>query len=98
MKYTKKQYFFLSVCILVALVWASIPETTSEAEKMCFEKIMKNIIGYRTFNKVQFYLFLIGNFLLILLRRQMTIILFLLIESLLLIIVIIKLFVYHCSN
>ncbi len=97
MSITKQQYGFIIISCVVALAWLLLPEVNS-SNVDCYERLLGNVLNYQVFNKVQFYYFLIGNFILLLLKRRLNIMLFILIELLLIIPVLIKLFVYSCSH
>jgi hypothetical protein len=97
MSITKQQYIFIVISCVVALVWIFLPEVNS-SNTDCYDKLLGNVLNYQVFNKVQFYYFLVGNFILLLLKRKLNVMRFILIELLLIIPVLIKLYVYTCSH
>ena len=97
MSITKQQYVFIILSCVVALIWIFLPEVNS-SNVNCYDKLLGNVFSYQVFNKVQFYYFLIGNFILLLLKRRLNVVRFILIELLLVIPVLIKLYIYICSH
>lgn len=97
MNITKKQYIFIFISCVVALIWIFLPEVSS-SNASCYKKLIGNVLTYQVFNKVQFYYFLVGNFILLLLKKRLNVMRFILIEFLLIIPVLIKLYVYICSQ
>lgn len=98
MKSIKRQYFFVGISIVIALVWIFIPETNNESEQGCYDSLMGSGMSYQLFNNIQFYYFIGGNFILLILKKKLNVIRFILIEFFLLIPVVIKLYIYHCSH
>jgi hypothetical protein len=97
MSITKQQFVFIAISCIVALVWIFLPEVNS-SNAACYDKLLGNVLSYQVFNKIQFYYFLIGNFILLLLKERLNIIRFVVIELLLIIPVLIKLYIYNCSH
>jgi hypothetical protein len=96
LRITKQQYVFIIISCVVALAWIFLPEVNS-SNVGCYDKLLGNVLDYQIFNKVQFYYFLTGNFILLFLKRRLNVIRFVLIELLLIIPVLIELYVYICS-
>lgn len=96
MSITKENYLFITIACVVALIWILLPEINS-ANSSCYNRLTGNLLSYRLFNKIQFYYFLLGNFILLMLRKRLSVAQFLLIELLLIIPVLIKQIVYICS-
>lgn len=97
MKITKQQYLFIAISCIIALVWIFLPEV-GYTNETCYKKVFGNLMSYKTFNKVQFYYFLIGNFFLLLLKKRLNVLQFIFIELLLIVPVLIKLYIYLCSQ
>src|ERR1700743_2044972 len=93
LKPIKGYHIYVTISIIVAIVWICLPDVNSKPEQACYERLMGHRMNFQTFNKVQFYYFLVGNFILLLFRRKLNFAWFFLMESLILIPVLIKLYI-----
>jgi len=91
-------YLFVGIATVIAIVWIILPDVVSEKEQGCYQRLMGGWMSYRTFNRVQFYYFLVGIFILISFRRKLNTAQFILIEALISIPVLIEFYVYLCSH
>lgn len=98
MKIIKRHHYFITISVIVAIVWVFIPETGSNDEERCYHKLMGERLDFHLFNKILFYYFIFGNFILVSLRKVLSILVFVLLEILLLIPVVIKLYIFQCSQ
>ena len=98
MAITKKQFVFDSIQAAIIILWIFIPEYENTISKNCFHQFVGNWIEYHNFYKIQFYYFLVANFVYVQIRNKLNYISFILFESLLLIPIIIDLNIYYCSK
>lgn len=97
MNVTKKQWLFIIVDFIIALIWIITPEVNNQSAN-CYERFLGTWMSYQLFNKLQTYYFLAGTFIFAASFRHWSYKGFIILQLLLLIPVLIKLYIYSCAH
>ena len=96
MKFTKQNWYII-ISSLMGSVWVVLPEINCK-NVTCYDYLPRRIMDCNVFNKVQYYYFLMGTFVVLILKKRLAFWQYLILELFVIIPVLIKLYVYLCAQ
>lgn len=98
MKFTKQQYFFIFLTLIVMILGLHCTIVESASDVACYQQTFGHSISFRTFDKILSWSTFLGLFLMTATRAKASILACLVFSLLMIIPVLLQMQIYFCAN